>query len=102
MHCCDIARTGQTLPVSLPNEWLPTNTIQRDRINSSSKSNDIPTYAQLNQQLKETMNTTETTPTNSSAEAAETERKLMLATYEEKRQKNYEVCFSKKTPFFLI
>ena len=83
MHCCDIARTGQTLPGSVPNEWLPTNTMQSDR---SSKSNDIPTYAQLNQQLKETINQTET-----SAEAAEAEKKQTIQTYEEKRQRNYEV-----------
>jgi hypothetical protein len=88
MHCCDIARTGQLLPSSFPDEWSPTNTVQRDRINSLSKSNDIPTYAHLNQQLKETLNSTETT----SAETTEAERKSIAATYEEKRLKNYEVC----------
>ncbi len=101
MHCCDIARTGQTLPVSLPDEWLPTNTIQRDRINSLPKSNDIPTYANLNQQLKETINQINTTEDNSTAETTEAERKAILATYEEKRKKNYEVRLEEYS-FFLI
>jgi hypothetical protein len=103
MHCCDIARTGQTLPTHLPDEWLHTNIIQRERIDSSSKSNDNPTFANLNQQLKETFNQTkptENTATNPSAEAAEAEQKLAAATYEEKRLRNIEVGFKIKFLFF--
>ncbi len=96
MHCCDIARIGQTLPPRFPDEWLPTNRIQRERVDSLSKSNGNQTFVNLNQQLKETFNlrnTTETPPENASAEQTEAERKATLATYEEKRLKNYEVCF---------
>jgi hypothetical protein len=103
MHCCDIARTGQTLPSYLPDEWSQTNIIQRDRISLSSKSNDNQTFANLNQQLKETFhqtNPTETTPTNSPAETTETDKKSTMPTYEEKRLKNYEVCF--KNIFFVF
>jgi hypothetical protein len=105
MHCCDIARTGQILPSCFPDEWSPTNIVQRDRINSSSKSNENQTFANLNQQLKETFNqtaTTENTPANPSAETTEAERKSALATYEEKRLKNYEVCFKFLFVIFLF
>lgn len=88
MHCCDIARTGQPLPVSLPDAWLPANPAQEERKNSLSKTNEAPTYADLNQQLKETVQSS-----NSSAETSEAERKLIAATYEEKRLRNYEVRF---------
>ncbi len=92
MHCCDIARTGQSLPFSLPDEWSPAHVMQRERIDTVPKSNNTQTFADLNKQLKETFNTTETTPANPSNEATEAERKSALATYEEKRLKNYEVC----------
>ncbi len=100
MHCCDIARTGQILPSSLPDEWSQTNIMPRDRINSLSKSTNNPTFANLNQQLKETFNQTNTTENNPSAETTEAERKSILATYEEKRLKNYEVCL--KNYFFIF
>jgi hypothetical protein len=95
MHCCDIARTGQTLPSHLPDEWLQANITPRERIDSVTKSNGNQTFANLNQQLKDTFNvpkTTETNTTDVSAEAAEAERKAIIATYEEKRLRNYEVC----------
>ncbi|UJR27176.1 hypothetical protein I4U23_008472 [Adineta vaga] len=96
MHCCDMARNGQTLPSQLPEEWLQISAMQHDRTDISSKSNDNLTYANLNQKLQETINATNTPeriPGNSpiqSAESAENERKAALATYEEKRLKNYE------------
>ncbi|CAF1464097.1 unnamed protein product [Adineta steineri] len=95
MHCCDIVRTGQTLPSRLPDEWLPTNQMQRERIDSSSsaKSNGNPSYAILNQQLKETFNVAkpaENVSATPAAEPTEAERKLAAVTYEEKRIKNYE------------
>ena len=83
MHCCEIARTGQTLPPTLPDEWLSSNIQQpqqRDRIDSSSKSQENANPANLN--------TTE----NPSAEQTEAEKKSIQATYEEKRLKNIEVC----------
>jgi hypothetical protein len=86
MHCCDIARTGQILPSCFPDEWSQTNIVQRDRINSSLKSNENQT------------NTTENTP----AETTEAERKSALATYEEKRLKNYEVCLKNCFIIFFI
>ncbi|CAF4343732.1 unnamed protein product [Rotaria sp. Silwood2] len=93
MHCCDIARTGQALPIQFPDEWLQKNIIQHERKDSSSKSNDNRTFASLNQQLKETLiltNTTENTSVNRSNETTEAERKIIMATYEEKRLRNYE------------
>ena len=102
MHCCDIARVGQTLPPTLPDEWLHANIMQRERTESLTKVNDNPTFAKLNQQLQETFNlkkTTEDKTADNSAEAAETERKNNMVTYEEKRLKNYEVCFE---VFFLF
>lgn len=95
MHCCDIARTGQPLPTSLPDEWTPKNLIQRDQINSTSKTTTTSnlTYANLNQQLKETINQPNSTTSTekSSDEITEAEKKITMQTYEEKRQKNYEV-----------
>lgn len=96
MHCCDIARTGQTLPSRLPDEWLLSNQTQPERIDLSAQSNGNQAFANLNQQLKETFNqpnTTENAPANPSAESVEAERKSILATYEEKRLKNYEVRY---------
>ncbi|CAF3610041.1 unnamed protein product [Rotaria socialis] len=62
MHCCDIARTGLPLPTHFPDEWLVKNTAP-----------------------------TETAAANHLSDAAaEAERKSILATYEEKRLKNYE------------
>ena len=92
MHCCDIARAGQPLPVQLPNEWLHT---QHKRTDSTSKSNDDQIYAKLNQQLKDTFNLKnkmDHTTVKSSSVTPETERKY---TYEEKRLKNYEVCLKR-------
>ncbi|CAF3513299.1 unnamed protein product [Rotaria sp. Silwood1] len=89
MHCCDIARTGQALPIHFPDEWLQ----QHERKDSTTKSNDNRTFASLNQELKETFNlpnTTENTSVNRSNETTEAERKTIMATYEEKRLKNYE------------
>ncbi|CAF2190332.1 unnamed protein product [Rotaria magnacalcarata] len=62
MHCCDIARTGQPLPTHFPDEWLVKNI--------------APTEAAAANRLSDA--------------AAEAERKSILATYEEKRLKNYE------------
>ena len=89
MHCCDIARTGQPLPISLPDGWLPTNAVQDERKNSLPKSNETPSYAELNQQLKETI---QASNNSSATEPNEPDRKPTVATYEEKRLKNYEVC----------
>ena len=78
MHCCDIARTGHPLPTRFPDEWSQTNPTQRERIDSLSKANDTQTFANLNQQLKDTFsgtNTTENIPVNSSAETTEAEKK---------------------------
>lgn len=90
MHCCDIVRSGQTLPSRLPDDWLKGTQIQRDRIGSVSKTNGNQVFANLNQELRDTFG-------NSSPETVELERKNSIVTYEEKRQKNYEVCISNKT-----
>ncbi|CAF0755063.1 unnamed protein product [Adineta ricciae] len=93
MHCCDIARAGLPLPPQLPEDWLQISSMQRERADTGSKSIENQTYANLNQQLQETMttvNTPEPTPANVSAELEEVERKSALITYEEKRLKNYE------------
>lgn len=82
MHCCELARTGQTLPQTLPNEWLVTNV-------QTTNSNETATYANLNEQLKETINQTNSTDNSLESDA---EKKATAQTYEEKRQKNYEVC----------
>jgi len=66
MHCCELARTGQTLPQTLPDDWLVANV-------------QPTTYADLNQQLQETISAADNT--------------TIAQTYEEKRQKNYEVRF---------
>ena len=79
-----MARAGQTLPVQLPEEWLP---------DPASTSDGTPTtYAQLNQQLKETITASDESKAGvPSEEMTEAERKSALITYEEKRLKNYEV-----------
>ncbi len=82
MHCCDIVRSGQTLPSRLPDEWLKGTQIQRERIGSIPKANISQAFSSLNQDLKDTFEN----------HSPETERKNSLVTYEEKRQKNYEVC----------
>jgi phosphate uptake regulator len=95
MHCCDLAHMGQPLPAQLPEEWLQTNTMQRERSDTPPKPAANQTYAHLNQQLQETINAThqaQATPANPPAEPTEAERKLIAASYEEKRLKNYEVC----------
>jgi hypothetical protein len=90
MYCCDIIRSGQTLPSRLPDEWLQGTTIQRERTGSVVKSNSNQTFAFLNQELKDTFKTIN--PMESlSDETTETERRNSIVTYEEKRQKNYEV-----------
>jgi hypothetical protein len=90
MYCCDIIRSGQTLPSRLPDEWLQGTTIQRERTGSVVKSNSNQTFAFLNQELKDTFKTIN--PLESlSDETTETERRNSIVTYEEKRQKNYEV-----------
>ncbi len=80
MHCCDIIRTGQTLPVRLPDEWSKGQ-------QTSAKPNINQPFASLNQDFK-ALSTNE----NHSPETVEQERKNSIVTYEEKRQKNYEVC----------
>jgi len=89
MHCCDIVRAGQTLPIRLPDEWLIGNIIQRERTGSLAKSNVTQAFANINQELKEAFKFPTTTG-NQSPETVETERKNSLVTYEEKRMKNYE------------
>ncbi len=94
MHCCDIVRAGQTLPTRLPDEWLNINNMQRERTGSLGKTNFIQPFASLNQELKDVFKSSSTRD-NESPETVEAERKNSLVTYEEKRQKNYEVCISK-------
>jgi intersectin len=94
MHCCEIVRTCQTLPTSLPDDWLLDSTSRNERTNSVSKTNITPTFGSLNQQLKETFHlpaTGDTGVSQSTDELSEQERKAALVTYEEKRLKNYEV-----------
>jgi len=82
MHCCDIVRSGQTLPSRLPDEWGRVIQTQRERTGSLPKPNISQAFASLNQDLKDTFEN----------HSPETERKNSIVTYEEKRQKNYEVC----------
>jgi hypothetical protein len=86
MHCCDIVRAGQTLPSRLPDEWSKGNQTLRDRTSSLAKPNVSQPFASLNQEFKAQNNLE-----NHSPETVENERKNSLVTYEEKRQKNYEV-----------
>jgi hypothetical protein len=91
MHCCDVIRAGQTLPTHLPDEWLNTNTMQRDRTGSLAKANVYQPFGIINQDLRDTFQSLNTRE-NDSPETVEAERRNSLVTYEEKRQKNYEVC----------
>lgn len=90
MHCCDMARAGQPLPLQLPDEWLHAPV---ERTEPASKSDGTSTtYAQLNQQLKETITASEESKGNAaSEEMTEAEQKSAQITYEDKRLKNYEV-----------
>ena len=96
MHCCDLLRAGQTLPTSLPDDWLPGIAPHRERADSLPKGNVNATFAGLNQQLKETVNTTENTTAQAGDEPTEAEQRAAAITYEEKRLKNYEVRRSKR------
>ena len=90
MHCCDMARAGQTLPMQLPDEWLHA-PVERTDLASKSDGN-ATTYAQLNQQLKETIAASDESKGGMpSDEMTEAERKSAQITYEDKRLKNYEV-----------
>ena len=89
MHCCDVLRAGQVLPVRLPDEWLHGNVMQRERISSVSKPSISPAFAQINQELQDAFKS----PMADELPSGELERKNSLATYEEKRQRNYEVRF---------
>ena len=90
MHCCEIVRTGQTLPTRLPDEWTKGTQTLRDRTGSLSRTNITPAFASLNQDLKDIMKSSSTNE-NHSPETVENERKNNVITYEERRQKNYEV-----------
>ena len=91
MHCCDILRAGQALPVRLPDEWLHANVMQRERISSVSKPFVSPAFAQINQELQDAFKS----PMADELPSGELERKNSLVTYEEKRQRNYEVRFER-------
>jgi intersectin len=77
MHCCELARAGQALPLQLPEEWLHASV---ERTDPSAKSDGHPTtYA------------SDESKGAPSEEMTEAERKSAMITYEEKRLKNYEV-----------
>lgn len=90
MHCCDIVRAGQTLPTTLPDDWISST-------RTPPKSTTPSSFASLNQQLKDTFGTTSTTPpppittVTTVGDNNENEQKSAHVTYEEKRLKNYEV-----------
>ena len=65
----------------------------RDRTGSLMKGTLSQPFASLNNELKDVFKPL-TTRESESPETVETERKNSLVTYEEKRQKNYEVCLS--------
>lgn len=90
MHCCEIIRTGQTLPTRLPDEWTKGTQTLRDRTSSLSRTNITPAFASLNQDLKDIMKSSNTNE-NHSPETIENDRKNNINTYEDKRQKNYDV-----------
>lgn len=95
MHCCDIVRTGQALPSRLPDEWTSKGTqTLRDRTGSLSRNNVTSAFASLNHELKDVLKSSNNANENHSPEMNENERKNNVITYEEKRQKNYEVCFN--------
>jgi len=78
MHCCDIIRSGQSLPTRLPDEWLRNGTqtpLAKLAISPSTFSSLSPVI--VNDE-------------NHSPETGENERKNSIVTYEEKRQMNYE------------
>lgn len=78
MHCCDIIRSGQSLPTRLPDEWLRNGTqtpLTKSAISPSTFSSLSPVI--VNDE-------------NHSPETGENERKNSIVTYEEKRQMNYE------------
>jgi hypothetical protein len=105
MHCCDIVRAGQTLPSRLPDEWSKGNQPQHERMGSLAKANVSQAFASLNHDLQDAFKAPNTIQ-NNSPETVENERKNSLVTYEDKRQKNYEVCsfiillFKKQKRFF--
>lgn len=84
MHCCDIIRSGQSLPTRLPDEWLKNGTqTPLGRTNSLAKSTiSPPTFSSLSPVI--------VNDENHSPETGENERKNSIVTYEEKRQMNYE------------
>ncbi|CAF0882259.1 unnamed protein product [Rotaria sordida] len=92
MHCCDVVRAGQILPTRLPDEWLNTTIVQRERIGSLGTSNVSSAFANINQELKDAFKFPTTTE-NHAPETIEPERRNSLVSYEEKRQKNYEDGF---------
>lgn len=83
MHCCDIVRSGQTLPTRLPDDWLKNNSqAPLGRANSLAKSTiSPPKFPSLSPMMNDE---------NHSPETIENERKNSIVTYEEKRQMNYE------------
>lgn len=94
MHCCDVVRVGQTLPKRVPDEWLQGSNAPRERTGSLSRANGFQAFASFNQELKEAFAfpaPVEQQQQPQPSEHAELERKNSLVTYEEKRQKNYEV-----------
>lgn len=92
MHCCEIARSGQILPMNLPDDWLTNTGVQRERTDSIGKTNTTPTFAALNQQLKDTFGVASSSSNQTAnPEPSEPESKASMMTYEEKRLKNYEV-----------
>lgn len=91
MHCCDIIRAGQILPSRLPDDWLPNSGAPRERTGSLATALVPHGFAGINQELKDVFKLTNTNE-NISPETVENERKNSVTTYEEKRQKNYEVC----------
>ena len=92
MHCCDIARSGQSLPSRLPEDWSPSTFSQRERTASLSKPPAFsPAFALLNRDLQETLKFT----SNEESAANEIERKNSIESYEEKRRKNHEVRLSR-------
>lgn len=94
MHCCDIVRTGQTLPTRLPDEWTKGTQTLRDRTGSLSRTNITPAFASLNQDLKDVLKSSNNTNENHSPETIENERKNNAISYEDRRKQNYEVCFN--------
>ena len=101
MHCCDIVRAGQTLPYCLPNEWSRSSTMQHERASSSTKSNMSQTFVNINSEIQDVFKSTNVTD-NHSPETVENERKNSIITYEEKRQKNYEVHIHEQKALIIV